>query len=139
MRSTALQTCNLSQNFIKRIPSKLATKFTSLKELDLATNHLSSLPDELRHLEDLTKLDISHNHFTEVPQIVYRIDSLKTLSAQGNEIKNVDVSRLKALPNISEVNLQDNPLTADVHSQLVELNTITILLTPQDPDLDAVD
>ena len=55
-------------------------------ELNLATNHLSSLPEELRHLEDLTKLDISHNHFKELPQVVYRIDSLKELSAEENEI-----------------------------------------------------
>ncbi|KAK3781516.1 hypothetical protein RRG08_054855 [Elysia crispata] len=139
MRSTELQTCDLSQNLMKRIPSKLPSKFSSLKELNLATNHLSSLPEELRHLEDLTKLDISHNHFKELPQVVYRIDSLKELSAEENEILDIDIQRLRALSNISEVNLQGNPLTTDTHSQLMELKHITVLLTPQDPDLDAVD
>lgn len=52
----------------------------------------------------------------------------------------VDVQRLKHMPNISELNLQDNPLNSDVHSQLVRLaEDITVLVTPQDPELDAVD
>ncbi|RUS90115.1 hypothetical protein EGW08_002157 [Elysia chlorotica] len=139
MRSTTLLTCNLSQNLMKRIPSKLPSKFSSLKELNLATNHLSNLPEELRHLEDLTRLDISHNHFKELPQVVFRIDSLKILSAEENEIVEVDIQRLRALPSISEVNLQGNPLASETHSQLVELKDITVLLTPQDPVLDAVD
>ena len=33
MRDTALETCDLSQNLIKRIPSKLPTKFSSLTGL----------------------------------------------------------------------------------------------------------
>ncbi|GFN79871.1 leucine-rich repeat-containing protein [Plakobranchus ocellatus] len=139
MRSTELQTCNLSQNLIKRIPSKLSAKFSALRELDLSTNHLSSLPEELRHLEDLKKLDISHNHFKELPQVIYRIESLRTLAVEGNEITDVDVQRLKGLANISEVNLQDNPISPATHSQLLEVKHITVLLTPQDPELDAVD
>ncbi|BFZ17687.1 hypothetical protein BsWGS_20726 [Bradybaena similaris] len=140
LKNTTLESCNLSQNLIRRIPSKLAVKFSSLSELHLNNNHLSSLPDELRQMEGLTLLDISHNAFTALPPAIYRVDSLKILSAQSNSIKEVDVQRLKHMPSLSELNLQDNPLDTDIHSQLIGLSEdITVLITPQDPELDAVD
>ncbi|CAG5121675.1 unnamed protein product [Candidula unifasciata] len=140
LKNTMLESCNISQNLIRRIPSKLAVKFSSVSELHFNNNHLSSLPDELRQMEGLTLLDISHNHFTALPSVVYRVDSLKILNAQSNSIKEVDVQRLKHMPSMSELNLQDNPLHLDIHSQLMGLaEDITVLVTPQDPELDAVD
>nr|KAG5709489.1 hypothetical protein BaRGS_023171 [Batillaria attramentaria] len=108
-------------------------------ELHLSSNHLSSLPEELRHVSGLTTLDISNNHFDTLPQVVYRLEALRKLNAEQNGIVEVNVSRLKAITSLAEVNLQENPLTDDVHNQLLEIRVINVLLTPRDPELDAVD
>ncbi|XP_076458941.1 leucine-rich repeat-containing protein 20-like [Babylonia areolata] len=139
MRNTTVQVCNLSANVLRRLPAKLAAKFSSLTELYLNSNHLSSLPDELRQISGLTSLDISHNKFDSLPAVVYRLESLRKLNAEKNEIRDVNVSRLKAISSLTEVNLQDNPLTDDVHRQLLEVTVISVLLTPRDSELDGVD
>ena len=51
----------------------------------------------------------------------------------------INVSRLKAISSLTEVNLQDNPLSDEVHHQLLEITVISVLLTPRDPELDGVD
>ena len=56
-------------------------------ELHLSSNHLSSLPDELRQITGLTSLDISHNNFNVMPPVVYRMEALHKLNAEKNEIK----------------------------------------------------
>ncbi|CAL1543180.1 unnamed protein product [Lymnaea stagnalis] len=140
LRNIELKYCSLSQNLIKRIPSKFGTKFPTLTELILSSNHISSLPDELRLMEGLTTLDISHNDFAALPQVVYKLDNLKIIKAEKNKIKELDVQQLKRLSSISEVNMQDNPLTPDMYTQLTLLSDdITMLLTPQDSEFDSVD
>ncbi|XP_025082879.1 leucine-rich repeat-containing protein 20-like isoform X2 [Pomacea canaliculata] len=139
MRDTVLDICNLSANVLRRIPAKLATKFPNLTELHLSNNQLSSLPEELRHVAGLTLLDISHNHFEALPQVIYRLEALRKLRAEDNNIKEVNVTRLKAISSLTEVNFQENPLTDEVHHQLLEIRVINILVTPRDPELDTVD
>lgn len=52
----------------------------------------------------------------------------------------IDVSRLKRLSNLETVNFKDNPLNEETHAELLALNnSITVSLTSQDPDFDAVD
>ena len=58
-----------------------------LSELYLSSNHLSTLPDELRQVSGLTSLDISHNNFDVVPPVVYRLEALRKLNAEKNKIK----------------------------------------------------
>ncbi|KAL8612613.1 hypothetical protein ACOMHN_006599 [Nucella lapillus] len=139
MSNTTVQVCNLSANVLRRLPTKLAVKFSALSELYLNSNHLSSLPDELRQMTGLTSLDISHNKFDAMPTVVYRLEALRKLNAEKNEIREVNVGRLKAIGSLAEVNLQDNPLTDEVHHQLLEVTVISVLLTPRDAELDSVD
>ena len=56
-------------------------------ELHLSSNHLSSLPDELRQITGLTSLDISHNNFNVMPPVVYRLEALHKFNAEKNQIK----------------------------------------------------
>lgn len=51
----------------------------------------------------------------------------------------VNVTRLKAISSLTEVNFQENPLTDEVHHQLLEIRVINVLVTPRDPELDTVD
>ncbi|KAH9490043.1 hypothetical protein Btru_035504 [Bulinus truncatus] len=155
MSNIDLRCCTLSQNLLKRIPSKFATKFHLLlailknsslliiklkSELDLSNNHLNGLPEELKQMESLTKLDISCNEFTLLPSVVYKLESLKLLSAEKNNIKDIDVVKLKQLPNMEEINMQDNPLTQEAISQLMLLtDSLTVLLTHQDSQVNSLE
>ncbi|KAK7111899.1 hypothetical protein V1264_011452 [Littorina saxatilis] len=141
MRNAALEVevCNLSANVLRRLPAKLAIKFSNLTDLNLSSNHLNSLPDELRQVSGLASLDISHNEFDVVPPVVYRFDALRKFNAEKNRIKEVNINRLKAISSLSEVNFQDNPLSDEVHNQLQEITVVSVLLTPRDAELDAVD
>ncbi|XP_013088999.2 leucine-rich repeat-containing protein 40-like isoform X1 [Biomphalaria glabrata] len=133
LSSIELKCCTFSQNLLRKIPSKLAVKFNLLIELDLSHNHLSCLPEELKHMDSLSTLDISHNDFSTLPSIIYKLDSLKKMNAEKNNIQEIDVTKLKLLPNLVEINMQENPLTQDTYTHLLNLtDKITVLVTPLD-------
>lgn len=134
MKNVTLETCDLSNNVIKRIPSKFTTKFPSLTELDLRGNRLTALPDEFRSLEELKVLDLSQNKFEGLPAFIYESTKLKTLYARDNKITDVDVERLRKLLTLSEVDLQDNPLTTETEGKLKEIDVFTVLVGVSDPE-----
>ncbi|XP_050391890.1 leucine-rich repeat-containing protein 20 [Patella vulgata] len=139
MKNTRVEVCDLSGNLIRRIPSKLPTKFPYITELNLGCNRLSSLPDELKEMKDLKRLDISTNSFTSLPDIIYGYSKLQHLNMEKNEVKEFDVNNLKSMLSLVEVNFQDNPLTDDVYNQLLEIRMFNVLITPRDRELDSVD
>ncbi|XP_059169011.1 leucine-rich repeat-containing protein 20-like isoform X2 [Physella acuta] len=118
MNHTEIESCILAQNLLKRIPAKFITNFPCLKELYINSNHLGTLPDEMLQFEVLETLDISQNEFTTLPSVVYKMGSLKTLNAEKNLITEVDIKELKNLPNILELNFQENPLLPSMLSEL---------------------
>ncbi|XP_005100295.1 leucine-rich repeat-containing protein 20 [Aplysia californica] len=140
MKNTVLQSCNLAENLLRKIPPKFPRAFTSLTELNLSYNHLSSLPDEMTQMEQLKMLDLSHNHVSTLPNVVYELNSLENLNAEHNYIKEADVQRLRALPRIAELNFKDNPLSFETYSQFITVSEVVVVhLTPQDPEFDSVD
>ncbi|GAB6032907.1 hypothetical protein CHUAL_012103 [Chamberlinius hualienensis] len=122
MRNTILLWINLSSNVIKKIPPKFMFKFTSITELNLSHNQLSSLPDELSELQELKTLDISHNHFVTLPSVIFSLPKLKHLNAEKNFITRVEVEVLKRSPSLMEVNFRLNPLLKSCYEQMKSLN-----------------
>lgn len=49
-------------------------------------------------------------------------------------ISNVDVERLRKLLTLSEVDLQDNPLTTETEGKLKEIDVFTVLVGVSDPE-----
>ncbi|XP_067672389.1 leucine-rich repeat-containing protein 20-like [Haliotis asinina] len=139
MRNTELETCDISLNLIRRVPAKFGTKFPHLMELHINGNKLTSLPDELRDMHNLKVLDISCNSFESFPSVIFTFNKLRNLNAEDNSITDVDTSRLQSMTSLVEVNLQDNPLTLTSYRSLMEIRLYTVLLTPQDKELDSVD
>lgn len=132
MRHTELKACNLSSNVITKIPPKFAVNFSLITELNLSSNQMSKLPDELSDLAELETLDLSHNAFISLPGVVYKMPKLRTLVASSNHIVEVDVDRLSACRSLESVDLRENPLPRGIESALQGITRIRITLTPRE-------
>merc|ERR1712241_1206267 len=84
MKNTSLQTCSLAGNLITKIPTKLATSFSLITELNLSNNRISALPSEITNCSQLEKIDISSNSFVQLPSCLTDLQKLKSLNASKN-------------------------------------------------------
>ncbi|XP_060601694.1 leucine-rich repeat-containing protein 40-like [Ruditapes philippinarum] len=132
LKDSVINKCDLSGNNIKRIPSKFCTKFTDLTELQLQDNNLSSLPEEVRDMEQLQVLDISNNKFESLP-VIYDSPKLNTVSAKGNKITGIDLERLRKMSSLRELDLQDNPLPEETQGMLRDIDMFTVHIGDSDP------
>eukprot|EP01102_Stenamoeba_stenopodia_P014052 TRINITY_DN4636_c0_g2_i1.p1 TRINITY_DN4636_c0_g2~~TRINITY_DN4636_c0_g2_i1.p1 ORF type:complete len:1322 (+),score=264.84 TRINITY_DN4636_c0_g2_i1:1203-5168(+) len=60
-----------------------------LKQVIATYNKLTSLPESLKHLQNLTALDLSHNRLTELPSYLHTLKSLSFFRVMHNPIKGV--------------------------------------------------
>ncbi|XP_044762418.1 serine/threonine-protein kinase 11-interacting protein [Coccinella septempunctata] len=120
--------------------------WTELKNLVLSYNKLTALDDSLECVPWLSSLDLSHNELTNVDEIGC-LNNLKYLNLSFNKLQKVpkfsgqicnrlqilnlgnnfleDISQLKNLVNICELDLSDNCLID--HSELVSLSHLAAL------------
>ncbi|XP_052268314.1 leucine-rich repeat and death domain-containing protein 1-like [Dreissena polymorpha] len=133
LKGVSITTCDLSSNSLKRIPSKFFSKFPLLEELNLQGNKLSSLPEEIRDLEELERLDLTSNIFDTFPLPVCDCPKLKNLSLRDNKITDLEVSRLNSMSALVELDIQDNPLSADTQTALSDMDWFTVHLGESDP------
>ncbi|KAK2143594.1 hypothetical protein LSH36_827g00044 [Paralvinella palmiformis] len=124
---------NLNKNLLPEIPKELSLLRSSLTELhlgfnrltsldpligeltkllmlDIRNNQISNLPDSLVNLQDLRELVISFNRFQELPKVVYNMSSLEILLASDNQIQDVDPDGVRGLSRLSSLNLQNNEI-----------------------------
>jgi len=133
MRNTSLLACNLSSNVISKIPPKFPTKFSLITELNLSSNRISTLPDEIAECTQLEKVDISQNSFLQVPNCLLSLPALVRLNARNNFIADVDIEMVEGASNTLEyLNLEENPLTRETQEALASFNTIRIMVTPRE-------
>ncbi|KAL4239879.1 Leucine rich repeat [Mactra antiquata] len=133
LKNSVTEKCDLSYNKIKKITSKFCSKFPVLKELCIVDNNLTSLPDDLQELKELTVLDISHNKFDSLPSVIYDCTKLTTIIASYNKITYVDVERLGKMESLKTIDLRDNPLTTNIIEDLQTLEQCTVYVGDSDP------
>jgi Leucine-rich repeat (LRR) protein len=136
LRNTRLLSCMLEQNQISRLPGKFFFNFDALTVLNLRSNRLTSLPNEVIRMTDLKILDISNNRFVAFPNIILTMPKIQTVIAEENEISDVDTEALKSAGNsLQEINLQKNPLSRRLIVQLERMHdervmTFSVTYTP---------
>merc|ERR1711950_36621 len=96
MKNTSLQTCSLAGNLITKIPTKLATSFSLITELNLSNNRISALPSEITNCSQLEKLDLSSNSFVQLPSCLTEMPQLKSLNASKNFLADVELETVSS-------------------------------------------
>ncbi|XP_026164861.1 leucine-rich repeat-containing protein 18 [Mastacembelus armatus] len=134
LKLTNVDELDLSRNLIQKLPDTIGN-FLSLRWLDLHSNKLESVPESIGNLVGLTHLNLSNNHLTSagLPSTVGFLTSLKSLNLGMNHLDTLpttmmDLSNLqelglfdnlfitlpdflKALCNLTKVNIKRNPLS----------------------------
>ncbi|XP_034947927.1 uncharacterized protein Gp150 isoform X2 [Chelonus insularis] len=135
----ALIHLNLAKNKLTGLPKGLLEPLSTLRELDLSDNMISSIPTHMFYgAKSLTKLNLAGNPlvtlqvtpFMQIPELS-RLDvdrcqlrriwsearqplkSLRFLSVRNNELERITVEELKAMPKISGLDISKNPLNCD--------------------------
>jgi Leucine-rich repeat (LRR) protein len=102
-----LISCNLSNNRISYISDDLSN-WQALQSLNLSTNFLSFLPVSIGLLKgSLQFLLLDHNQLKELPTTIYQLTKLQQLTLQFNEIEQ-PAYLLYSLPALRHVDLSHN-------------------------------
>lgn len=97
---------HLAKKDLVELPAEVA-EFEKLAFLDLAENHLTTLPDWLDRLP-IRKLDLTHNPFRDVPTVVTRLTELVELRLRCHHLERLppelgQLQKLKLLLAVSRV------------------------------------
>jgi leucine-rich repeat protein SHOC2 len=95
---TNLQVLNLSSNLIKIIPNNIGD-LVNLQELYLDRNHISEIPEEIGKLCKLRKVILSNNKIKYLPNSFYNLENLEILNISCNHLGLLsdDISKLEKL------------------------------------------
>jgi Leucine-rich repeat (LRR) protein len=86
---------------------------TTLCELDLSQNLLTTLPDEFGLLANLHRLSLVSNRIAVFPTVLFSLFRLQYLDLSANRI-NVLPPRVSSLSSLLELTLRENPLSPEL-------------------------
>jgi hypothetical protein len=92
------------------VPAEIG-QLTSLTELDLPGNQLTSLPAEIGQLTSLTYLNLDANQLTSLPAEIGQLTSLTELGLSGNQLTSLP-AEIWQLTSLEKLGLRANQLTS---------------------------
>ncbi|CAD5218524.1 unnamed protein product [Bursaphelenchus okinawaensis] len=106
--------CSLKGNDLKKFPKKMVIRLPELEVLNLEGNKIDEIADEIVGWKDTMKgINLAKNQIKTVPDTFLELHNLVLLDLSGNGIEDIDAEKFfKAFPNLKQVNLHDNPLSA---------------------------
>lgn len=113
---------DLSSNSLKSIPQDIGI-LSKLTVLNLSNNKLESLPESIKNLSSLSNIDLRRNLFNEVPCEIAKL-SIKSLNISGNKI--TDISLLKDSKELMVLDLSNN-LIKEIGIKLPQNNSLRSL------------
>lgn len=110
LKLTNLKILDLRSNHLEALSEEIGFLW-NLKELRLDSNHLMSLPLQLFQLTSLEILTVTKNSLFAIPEIISKLRKLKNLSISYNNIKHIPHS-IGKLARLTEIYVQNNLFTA---------------------------
>jgi Leucine-rich repeat (LRR) protein len=111
---------SLSKNRLGNSSLEDSSFFTSLQNLIVSSNHISTIPPTIASLVCLLELDLDDNMIEVLPLEMGKLVKLKILSLRNNQIQGdmIKSSGYQSLPeclftdtNLERLNLEGNPIT----------------------------
>lgn len=110
-----LETLGFGKNALSSIPQSLFFQqhrlSSSLQRLHLEHNHLTNIPESIRHCHELREIFLDHNALVEVPPGVLHCRKLQRLGLSHNHITSVP-DTIDRLLRLSELDLDYNDVDA---------------------------
>ena len=100
---------DLTSNALESLPDQL-WRLRSLKRLRLGDNRLREIPDEIAELSNLEWLDLYNNELEEIPNTVTRLPNLQMLLLSGNQLESIFGS-IAQLSSLRILDLSNNHLS----------------------------
>jgi len=135
---------DLSIKFLTDVPIQFfeVTDPATIKSVDLSVNKFKFLPADLWTLSNLEILDISSNEIDVLPDHISKLDKLKTLNLRHNflqhlpqlggltnlECLNLEMNRVKAIPDLPNVNLDELRAKGNKITSVGQLGSIARVL-----------
>jgi len=98
---------------------------TDLTSLNLGDNQLTTLPERIGNLTALTSLDLNHNQLTTLPEQIGNLTALTFLNLSNNQLTTLP-ERIGNLTALTSLDLGSNQLTT-IPEQIGNLTALTSL------------
>ncbi len=118
-----------NERITRKILEKIIPELEQCEFLDLSFNKLSSLPDSIGNLKNLTRLYLRYNKLTELPDSIGNLKGLQELSLWSNKLSSIPES-IGVITNLQELSLSNNKLSSLPESigNLTNLQTLDLAM-----------
>ena len=116
----------IKSNFLTTIPNWIG-QLSNLSSLDISYNQLSALPEGIGQLSNLSSLSIHNNQLTALPDWIGQLSNLSSLDISYNQLSALP-DWIGQLSNLSSLDISYNQLSAlpDWIGQLSNLSSLNI-------------
>jgi len=121
---TSLRDLHLRGNQLTSLPEEIR-QLTSLRMLSLDNNQLTRLPAGIGQLRSLEVLNLTHNQLASVPAEIGQLASLRQLSLSGSRLTRLP-AEIGQLASLTELRLYRNQLTS-LPAEIGQLRSLTEL------------